>query len=59
MSEQTVRYLALISAANARIVAMQADNQQRAVRGDSVAWTSYHFFSEAQDLETMARELLG
>lgn len=59
MNEQLVRYLALISAANARVAAMQADNQQRAVQGDSVAWTGDHFFAEANHLEVMARELLG
>lgn len=59
MTNEQLQLLALIYAANARVVGMQAANQQRAVQGDSVMYTEDHFGSEAQHLETLSAKALN
>lgn len=54
MDNKQLQILALIMASNARVIGMQAANQQRAVQGDSVMYSEDHFLSEAQHLEELS-----
>lgn len=54
MNNEQLQILALIYAANARVIGMHAANQQRATQGESVAYTEDHFTSEAQHLEELS-----
>ena len=58
MTPITVRYFALISAANARIVGMHAENQRRLSCGESIAYGDEAFECEAAYLESLAMEVL-
>lgn len=59
MTSEQIQILALIYAANARVVGMQAANQQRAVHGDSVMYSEDHFLAEAQHLETLSIQAIN
>lgn len=59
MNNKQLQILALIYASNARVIGMQAANQQRAAQGDSVAYTEDHFQGEAQHLETLSVEAIN
>lgn len=54
MTNEQIQLLALIYAANARVVGMQAANQQRALNGDSLMYSEDHFQEEAQHLEHLS-----
>ena len=56
MNTQLVAIMAHIAACNARIAAMQAANDQRKARGDSMVYTDDHFWSEANQLDSLAIE---
>ncbi len=56
MSNKQIQLLALIYASNARVIGMHASNQQRAVQGDSIAYTEDHFQDEANHLEYLAKQ---
>lgn len=58
MTELQLEVLAQIYAANARVLGMVADNQQRQVQGESVAWTGDHFQAEAAHLEYLSQRVL-
>ncbi len=49
--------MAQVSACQARIAAMQAANQQRAVLGQSVAYDEAEFMYEAREIERLAEAL--
>lgn len=51
MNNQQLQILALIMASNARVLGMQAANQQRASVDESPAYVEGHFQEEAQYLE--------
>lgn len=59
MTNEQIQLLALIYASNARVVWMQAANQQRAAQGDSVMYAEDHFASEAQHLETLSVQAIN
>lgn len=54
MTEVTVRHLALILAASARVEGMKASNQQRSVLGESAGYTEQDFGYEAAELGRLA-----
>jgi hypothetical protein len=58
MTPVTVRYFALISAVNARVAGMQAENQHRLSCGNSIAYGNEAFECEAAYLESLALEVL-
>ena len=59
MNNQQLQILALIMASNARVIGMQAANQQRVVQGDSVMYSEDHFLSEAQHLEELSVQAIN
>jgi hypothetical protein len=59
MNNQQLQILALIMASNARVLGMQAANQQRAAVGDSPMWSEDHFQEEAQHLEHLSVQALN
>jgi len=59
MTNEQIQLLALIYASNARVVGMQAANQQRAHQGDSVAYTEDHFQDEANHLEHLSVQAIN
>lgn len=59
MNNQQIEILAQIYAAQARVIGMQAANQQRAYTGDAVAYTEDHFQGEAAHLEYLAQRVLN
>lgn len=59
MSNQQLQILALVMAANARVVGMQAANQQRQAVGDSPMYSEDHFAAEAQHLETLSIQAIN
>lgn len=59
MNNQQLQLLALILASNARVVGMQAANQQRAAQGESVAYTEDHFSGEACHLEELSIQAIN
>lgn len=54
MSEMMIVALAEIAAANARVIGMKAENDQRISVGQSVAYTEKDFAVEARYLEHIA-----
>lgn len=54
MSAELVSVLAQIFAANASVLGMQADNMQRQVVGQSMAWTAADFAGPFAELERLA-----
>jgi hypothetical protein len=58
-TSQTVRALALIIAAQARIAGMQAANLDRQMQGYSLAYSEEAFFQEAGSLEQIAVEVIN
>lgn len=54
MSPQLVSLLAQIFAQQAIVVSMQADNMQRAVCGESMAWSSGDFAAPTDELARLA-----
>ena len=59
MTNEQVQLLALIYAANARVVGMQAGNQLRESVGDSPAYGEGHFQEEAQHLEHLSVQAIN
>ena len=59
MDNKQLQILALIMAANARVVGMQAANQQRALNGDSLMYSEDHFLEESQHLEHLSVQALN
>lgn len=59
MDEQILRYLALIAASQARIEGYKARNDLSKINGEPPFYSKDYFDSEASDLESYARELLG
>ncbi len=59
MKAETIRCYAEISASIARIEGMKAENQQRAVCGESPAYVADDFFTEATNLEQHANFASG
>lgn len=59
MTPQLVRILALITAAQARIAGMQAENAYRLACGNSVAYADEAFGIEADQLERLATEAIN
>lgn len=59
MTNEQIQLLALIYASNARVVGMQAANQQRAAQGDSPEYAEGHFQEEAQHLETLSVQAIN
>lgn len=58
MNDKTVRILALVCAANARIEGMKAENNQRIAIEASMAYTDQDFAYEAAELERLAFEVI-
>lgn len=56
MNSQLVAIMAHIAACNARIAAMNAANDQRKAVGNSMAYTEDNFWSEANQLDSLAIE---
>lgn len=59
MNNQQLATLANIQASVARVKGMEAANQQRVVRGESVTYTEDHFQNEAHHLEYLAQYALN
>lgn len=59
MNENTVRYLALIAASQARIESYKARNALSIYHGEPPFYTEDYFLSEASDMESYAREMLS
>lgn len=59
MTNEQIQLLALIYAANARVVGMQAANQQRAAQNDSPMYSEDHFAAEAQHLEILSAQAIN
>lgn len=59
MNNQQLQILALIFASNARVVGMQAENQQRQAQDESPAYSEGHFQEEAQHLETLSVQAIN
>lgn len=59
MNNTQLQLLALIMAANSRVIGMQAANQQREAQGDSVAYTEDHFYGEAVYLEELSIQAIN
>ena len=59
MNTTQLEILALLYAANARVLGMEAANQGRAVNGNSPAYTEDHFQSEASHLEYLAQRAVN
>lgn len=58
MSEEAMRYYALIAASNARIEGYKARNALSAINGEPPFYSQDYFENEASNLEAYARELL-
>lgn len=58
MTPQTVRIMALITAAQARIEGMKAANAERAANGYVPAYDVDAFFDESSRLELLANDVL-
>ena len=56
MNPQLVGLLAAIFASNARVLAMQAENQTRVANGNSPAYGEDAFLTEAHHLEQLGME---
>lgn len=59
MTDNAIRYLALVSACNARVEGYKARNAKSAANGEPPFYTQDYFDYEASTLETYARELLA
>ncbi len=59
MTNEQVQLLALVFAANARIVGMQAENRLRESVGDSPTYGEGHFQEEAQHLENLSVQAIN
>jgi hypothetical protein len=59
MSNEQVQLLALIFAANARVVGMQAANQFRASIDESPMYSEDHFLDEAKHLENLSVQAIN
>jgi hypothetical protein len=59
MDNKQLQILALIMAANARVIGMQAGNDQRKVQGDSMMYSEDHFLAEAVHLETLSVQAIN
>jgi len=59
MNNQQLQILALITASNARVLGMQAENQLRASCGESPAYGDGHFQEEAQHLEHLSVQAIN
>jgi hypothetical protein len=59
MTNEQLQLLALIYAANARVVGMHAANQQRNAQGESPAYSEGHFQEEAQHLEHLSVQAIN
>lgn len=59
MSNEQIKILALIFAAQARVIGMQAQNQQRAACGEAPAYSEGHFQEEAQHLEHLSVQAIN
>ncbi|MDA3831900.1 MAG: hypothetical protein PF495_00730 [Spirochaetales bacterium] len=57
MTEEAVRALGHILACNARVLGMQAENMQRSVLDQSMAYSEDEFNQEAFAMENIARNL--
>ena len=55
---ETVRFLALVTAAQARIAGMQAANMQRQTLDQAMAYVEEEFFEEAYGLEQLAIQVI-
>jgi hypothetical protein len=55
-TEKTARILALIAASQARIEGMKAENEQRLLLGESIAYGSDEFNAEASELKGLVEE---
>lgn len=58
MTPQTVRIMALITAAQARIEGMKAANAEREANGYAPAYDGDAFFEEFSRLELLANEVI-
>lgn len=58
MTPQTVRIMALITAAQARIEGMKAANAEREANGHAPAYDGDAFFEEFSRLELLANEVI-
>jgi len=54
MNTYDVKRLALILAVQAEIDGMKAENMQRKIEGNSMAFTEKEFFDKAMDLRNLA-----
>lgn len=54
MTNEQLRILALIFAANARVLGMEAANQGRIVNGESIMYSEDHFQAEAMTLTELS-----
>lgn len=59
MDNKQLQILALIMAANARVIGMQAANDQRKAQGDSMMYSEDHFLAEADHLEHLSVQALN
>jgi hypothetical protein len=59
MNSQQLQILALIHASHARVLGMEAANQQRIVCGESIMYSEDHFREEAQQLEILSVQALN
>jgi hypothetical protein len=59
MDNKQLQILALIMAANARVIGMQAANDQRKAQGDSMMYGEDHFLAEAVHLETLSVQAIN
>lgn len=59
MTNEQIRALALIAAAQARIAGMQAKNLERDRDGCSLAYDEQAFFEEANTLEQLAIHVIN
>lgn len=58
MTTRTVRIMALIAAAQARIEGMKASNAEREANGYALAYDGDAFFEECRRLELLANEVI-
>lgn len=56
MNAQLIAIMAHIAACNARVAAMQAENDQRKATGNSMAYAENDFMYEANQLDSLAIE---
>ena len=54
MDAYDVRRLALLSAINVEVEGMKAENKQREVQGESMAYTEHKFVEKAEELKDLA-----